>query len=132
MITLTFQGEYSYNPQPLAIFPVRILTPSGAPYMIQAVLDTGAWHSVFSHVHAQSLGISDITSGTPIPLVAADGVRARGYAHPVTIEFLGRRMTVPIGFCPDWPADMPNLLGMRGFFDKILVAFEHQREKMYF
>jgi len=40
-------------------------------------------------------------------------------------------MTIPVSFCPSWPTGTPNLLGMEGFFDQLLIALEHREKKIY-
>lgn len=51
------------------------------------------------------------------------------WIHPVEIEFFGRPLTIEAAFCPAW--DMKNLLGMRGFFDQVVIAFDHAEQRLY-
>jgi hypothetical protein len=53
----------------------------------------------------------------------------RAYIHEFEIDFLGRRMTTPAAICPEW--DTQNLLGIRGFFDQMVVAFDHAERRVY-
>ena len=127
---LQFEEEHVYGPQHVAAVPVTFHPNSGS-FTISAFLDTGAWTSVFNRSIAPRLGISDITTGEPVELQLPNGSVAVGYAHLVPIEFLGHRLTVPIAFCPDFPTNSPNLLGMRGFFEQLRIAFEHGSRKVY-
>lgn len=127
---LRFEQEHTYGPQHVAIVPVTFHVQSG-PVNISAFLDTGASTSVFNRTIAPRLGIGDITTGDPIDFRLPNGTVIRGYAHPLDTEFLGHRLTVPIAFCPDLPDNSPNLLGMRGFFEQLVVALEHGGRKVY-
>lgn len=49
--------------------------------------------------------------------------------HDVPVEFLGRRMTIEIAFIPT--ADKADLVGMRGFFDQMTIAFDHAARRVY-
>lgn len=98
---------------------------------VNALLDTGAEFSVFDKSLAQALGVVDISSGRALRLRTADEREYVGYQHNVTIEFLGHRVSVPVAFCPDWPEGIDNLLGMGGFFDRFIVAFDHRARAVY-
>jgi hypothetical protein len=112
-------------------FPIRI-RPSGAkPFAERAILDTGAGISRFDKSILAKLGVTDITSGKPMKLRMADNKEYDGYVHQVDIEFLGRALRIPAVFCAEWDA-VDNLLGMEGFFQQMLAAFDHARRHFYF
>ncbi len=130
MISLFFQGTYPYTGHAVRV-PVR-LRDSKTPYVIMAILDTGATYSVFSKSHAGPLGIADITTGSePLILTVANGATDTAYIHTITLECFGRIYRAPVAFCPTWPDDVPNLLGMRGFFSEFVVAFDHKRKRIF-
>ena len=41
-------------------------------------------------------------------------------------------MRAPVGFVPDWPDDIDNLLGMKGFFDQLIFGLDHSSRRLYF
>jgi hypothetical protein len=129
MITLILDKEWGYGDTHTVSLPIRL---ENLPYLVEAILDTGASVSVFDRALLPDLGISDVTVGTEIPVAVANGQRGKAYLHSLEIEILGHRLTVPIGFCPDWPEGTKNLLGMRGFFEQSLVAFDHQGRTIYY
>lgn len=111
--------------------PIRI-RPNGAnPFAERAILDTGAAISRFDKSILSKLGITDITSGVPKKVFVADNTDYQGYIHQVKIEFLGRPMRIPAVFCAEWDG-VANLLGMEGFFQQMLAAFDHARRRFYF
>ena len=129
MITLILDKEWGYGDTHTVSLPIRV---ENLPYLVEAVLDTGASVSVFDRALLPDLGISDVTTGTEIQVAVANGQRGRAYLHSLQIDILGHRLTVQAGFCPDWPEGTRNLLGMRGFFEQSLVAFDHQDRKIYY
>ncbi len=132
MIQLTFTREHPYSSAShLVNVPIRIRPTGSAPFAERAILDTGAAISRFDKSILPKVGIGDITSGTPWPVRVADNVEYPGYMHNIEIEFLSRVMRIPAVFCDDWDV-VDNLLGMRGFFEQMLAAFDHAKRKFYF
>jgi hypothetical protein len=129
MTLLSFDRELAYGNTHTITVPIRV---QNLPYLIDAVLDTGAAVSVFDRALLPDLGISDVRSGTEIDLRPADNECRKGYLHPLRIEVLGHTLLIPVAFCPDWPEGTRNLLGMRGFFEQTLMAFEHQNRKIHY
>jgi hypothetical protein len=129
MSALSFEHEWTYGDTHTISVPIRIENLS---YLVDAILDTGAAVSIFDRALLPDLGISDISSGTEIPLRVANNVRGIGYLHSLRIEILGHLLTIPVAFSPDWPEGTRNLLGMRGFFEQALIAFEHQTRKLHY
>jgi predicted aspartyl protease len=129
MIALSFDKELSYGDTHVVSVPIRV---ENLPYLIDAILDTGAAVSMFNPALLPDLGITDVTRGTEIYLTAADGQQGKAYLHSLQIEILGRRLSIDAAFCPDWQQGKKNLLGMRSFFEQILIAFEHQKRKFYY
>jgi predicted aspartyl protease len=128
MPTLDFSVEHDYRAGPddhSAEVQIRIIPPGGVPMVITGILDTGAALSMFDKSLVPFFGIQDLTTGNEIEITAANNQTEKAYVHELEIEFLGKRLTVPVGFCPNWPDGTPNLLGMKGFFEQLHVAFKH-------
>lgn len=128
MTTLAFDEELAYGNRHKISVPVRV---ENLPFLIDAVIDTGATVSVFDRALLPSLGI-DIVSGREISLVVANNRRDIGYLHSLQIEIFGRQLIIPVAFSLAWPEGTSNLLGMTGFFEQILIAFEHQARKLHY
>ncbi len=125
--TLTFEQERGYGTGEGVIrVPVRVLS-GVVPFTVQAVLDTGAYISVFDSAYAPSFGIPDYTAGEPMPLTPANGQTVVGYKFRILVEVWGRELIIPAVFYQGFP----NLLGMQGFFDQIRIAFDHGRQRYY-
>lgn len=129
-LQLSFQGVYHY-----AQFAPRIRIPleivgQNIPYRIEAVLDTGAFISIFNCSILGSIGINDVTTGRAMPFESAEGRTAQGFIHDVQIAIWGTQLTIPVGFVPTWP-DVSHLLGMEGFLEQVLIAIEHGRRNYY-
>ena len=130
MTSLWFPSTYSYSSH-RCIVPV-VLDPTGIGVSVQAVIDTGAWTTVFDKALASLVGIPDITAGREIGGTAANGEEATGYQFDVPLGILGHRLIVPVAFFPGWPIGVPNLLGMEGFLNRVgTMAFNHQNHLMY-
>jgi hypothetical protein len=129
MTILSFDHEYEYGTGHVAAVPIRV---ENLPYLVEAILDTGAAVSLFDRALLPDLGITDVTKGTEITLRAANDQTAKGYLHTLQIEIFSRRLLIPAAFSPFWPEGTKNLLGMRGFFEQALVAFEHQRRTIHY
>ncbi len=127
MKTIRFASEQRYAGNK-ALVAVR-LTGARVPIRVDMVVDSGAEVTVLNRDFIPVLGISSVTSGEPIELMVANKDARPAWIHPVAIEFFGRPMTVDAAFCPDW--DMKNLLGMRGFFDQLVIAFDHRHQRLY-
>lgn len=132
MKSFIFTHEHIYAAsQQSALVPIRLRPPAGVPFVVNGLLDSGATVSSFDRALLRPLGITDLTTGTPTKLTAANGDTKDGYIHEITIEFLGRGMSVPVAFCAAWPEGTTNLLGMRGFFDQMVIAFEHMQRRVH-
>ena len=125
-----FPHEISY---PSAVHNVWVnlrFPQARTPTVIKALLDTGSGITVLNRKHAKHLRVPDITSSSEvIELVLADGGRAQGYIHKMPVEFLGRQLSIDVAFVP--AMDTADLIGMRGFFDQMTVAFDHAQRKAY-
>ena len=129
MTTLIFDNEFDYGNRHTISVPVRV---ENLPYLVDAIIDTGAAVSSFDRALLPDLGISDITTGTEIELRAANNSAGVGYLHSLQVEVLGRQLTIPVAFSSDWPEGTRNLLGMRGFFELMAVAVEHRSRRMHY
>ncbi len=127
MRTLEFADEHRYSGHKVVV-SVRLLR-ARAPLWVDVGIDSGAEVTVLNRSLVRILGIGDVASGEPVELIVANKESRPAWIHPVEIEFIGRQLTVAAAFCPDW--DMKNLLGMRGFFDQLVIAFDHRRHSLY-
>ena len=127
MKTFRFGSEQRYTGNK-ALVTVRP-TAVRIPIRVDMVVDSGAEVTVLNRDFLPVLGIANVRSGEPIELMVANKDTRPAWIHPVGLEFLGRPMIVDAAFCPDW--DMKNLLGMRGFFDKLVIAFDHRHQSLY-
>lgn len=127
MKTIAFRDEHLYDGHKALVW-VQIFG-RGIELNLEMVLDTGAVVSVLNRGLARGLHLK-LESGEPVEVMVANGDVARAYIHNISLDFLGRRLTVPAAICPDW--DTPNLLGMRGFFDQTVVAFDHANRTIHF
>lgn len=134
MPSLDFPVEHDYNNGPddheVAV-QIRLFPTAGIPLVINALIDTGASISMFDRSLVPLLGIADVTTGFKFQVTAANNQISDAYAHDIALEFLGQRMTVPVGFCPSWPDGTPNLLGMKGFCDQLHLGLKH-RDRLLF
>jgi hypothetical protein len=52
--------------------------------------------------------------------------------HSLQVELFGQRLTIPVAFSEAWPEGTQNLLGMRGFFEQMLIAFNHSQRQLFY
>ena len=130
--TITFPQEFGYPGEPRPSLTIEVVPSAGSSIVLPVILDTGAAISKFDHAQAGRMGVSDIRNSARIihPRTASNQVGV-GYVHDVKIVFLGRTLTIPIAFCPDWPEGGHNLLGMEGFFEHAIFAFDHVKRMVY-
>ena len=127
MTTIEFSSELTYAGDKATVSAVLLRTP--VQVAAEMILDTGAAISLLNRRFAVPMGLS-ITDGEPITLMVANGEVERAWIHRLTVDVLGRRLIVPVAICTDW--DTQNLFGMRGFFDQIVVAFDHANRTIHF
>lgn len=125
--TITFPQEFGYPGELRPSLTIEVVPPIGSTIELPVILDTGASISKFDHAQAARMGVTDIRSSSRIirPRTASNQLGV-GYVHDVQIVFLGRT-----AFCPDWPKGGHNLLGMEGFFEHAIFAFDHVRRMVY-
>lgn len=130
--TITFPQEFGYPGESRPSLTIEVVPPTGSTIELPVILDTGASVSKFDHAQAARMGVTDIRNSSRIirPRTASNQIGV-GYVHDVEIVFLGRTLTIPIAFCPDWPAGGDNLLGMMGFFEHAVFAFDHAKRMVY-
>jgi len=128
MKSFTFHNAHTYTGDK-AVILVSLIRPGGVEIGIEMVIDSGAEISLLSRNLVRSLRLI-VEDGRPIELVVANGDIARAYIHPVEISIAGRRLAIEAAICPDW--DTKNFLGMRGFFDQMVVAFDHANRTIHF
>ena len=128
MRAFTFRDEFTYRGHKATTL-VELVRPWVRTVLkVEMSLDTGAEISVLNRMFLRQLRLN-VTDGSSATLTVANGDTAQAYIHPVEIRFLGRQMTVQVAICPDW--DTENLLGMQGFFDQMVVAFDHAQWRIY-
>jgi predicted aspartyl protease len=127
MKSIPFETEHLYAGHK-ALGSVRLIE-ARIPLRVDMVVDSGAEITVLNRGFVSVLGIADVHSGEPIELIVANNDSRPAWIHPVKIEVLGRTLTIEAAFCPEW--DMKNLLGMRGFFDQLVIAFDHEWRQLY-
>jgi predicted aspartyl protease len=127
MKVLRFANEHPYTGHK-ALVSVRLIG-APVPMRLNMVIDSGAEVTVMHRELLAVLGIDDVTTGIAIQLMVANKESQPAWIHRVEIECFGRRMTIDAAFCPAW--DMKNLLGMRGFFDQVVIAFDHAEQRLY-
>jgi hypothetical protein len=127
---LTFYSEHIYS-KPRPEVPLTLHAPGGDCPVLFAVLDTGAVPSVFQVSVAGLLGIDDVTTGRLSPLELPDGSHPDAWVFPAEATILGHRIHFDMTFCPSFAPTMPNVLGMRDVFDKIVFGFEHANRTVY-
>jgi predicted aspartyl protease len=100
------------------------------PFSLRLLLDTGAGVTVLDRKLAKHLNVPKITSSREtVDFTLADKSSVRGYIHPIRVEFLGKPLTIDVAFVPT--KEMSSLIGMRGFFDKMQVAFDHAARRVH-
>jgi hypothetical protein len=127
MKSLTFQREFAYTGNKIRM-PISLILPSDIEIAIEAILDTGAEVTILNRLLAERLSI-EIEDGEPIELGVVSGQSSTGYLHDIRLRILGDELSVRAAFVPDW--NTSNFLGMRGFFDQMVVAFDHAQRRVY-
>lgn len=127
MTTITFDHQFVYsgNKVVVRVRPVRARLHSH----IEMVVDTGAGISILDRGFAAALGL-EVRHGRHVVIDVANGQSADGFVHDVEVEVLGRQLTIPVAICPHWK--MQNLLGMNGFLDQLVIAFDHANHRIYY
>ena len=129
VVEFNHEEPYGSNERDRPTVPFRFESPEGDRYTSSAVLDTGAWTSVFAVTLAPLFGIVDVDSGEETWLRLPNGEEVLAYSHPCRLQVLGRWLTIRVAFSPQLPSDMVNLLGMRDLFEELVVGFTH-RERL--
>jgi predicted aspartyl protease len=128
MRSFSFDGEFEYEGHKVVV-PVSVLMDNGVTVDIEAVLDTGASISILSRTVAKRIGLT-IETGEPLDIMAVSGDVTTAFIHNVDINFRGRRLAIRAAVCPDWKTR--NFLGMNGFLDQLVVAFDHAQHRIYY
>ncbi len=126
MTVLSFERAVRYSGHKAYVSVV--LTHAYLGSRVDMVLDTGAEISLLNRQFIAPLDLT-VTDGEAITLIVANGDVAQAWIHSVTVDVFDRRLVVPMAICPEW--DTQNLLGMRGFFDQMVVAFDHANRTIH-
>jgi hypothetical protein len=94
---------------------------------IKALVDSGAYFSVFRPEIAQELGI-DLEKGKKIYLVGIGG-RILGYLHKVSLSLGNKTFICKIVFSPEFNVSF-NLLGRDNFFLPFIISFMEKKRKI--
>ena len=98
----------------------------GRPIETAVVVDSGADYSMIHDSYARHLGIE--LSQCPVRPVR--GITGKGEAREASINIYlcGSWFEIPVLFAPDrWP----QLLGRRGVFDNLFMAFVHGARMLF-
>jgi hypothetical protein len=128
MKSFSFDGEYAYTGDKISL-PAALILDGGIEVAFEAVLDTGAEVTLLNRLLARHLPIR-IEDGEPITLGVVSGDVSTAYMHDVRLRILGEIRSLRVGFVPDW--NTKNFLGMRGFFDQTIIAFDHANHRIYY
>lgn len=132
MKLLVFNQQLTYADRGIVV-QVEFTPPTGASFQVDAIVDTGAWISVFDKALAPLLGIPDVRKGTRVRVTPATGKKGYGYVFQYDVVVLRQSLKIPIVFVPTWQPGTPNLLGMHGFLDQFgTVAVEHRAKAFYY
>src|SRR5205809_476898 len=96
--------------------------------MIDAAVDTGASFCLFARSVAESLGI-DVESGLPQVFASANG-RIEAFGHSLHLTVLGIDVDAMVFFFANGNI-RKNLLGRRGWMDRILFGLDEYRQFVY-
>lgn len=137
MRRLQFSDDLIYRvPQKtqVATVDIRIHPVTGNPYKVDAVLDTGAAVSRLSTRLLPDFGITNAAANYEYTMTVrvANNQTTQAYIHKVPIEFDGHMMEIEAAFCPAWGPAVVNLLGLKTFFDRMRMGFEHRGHSFYY
>lgn len=130
MKIIAFTHEVSYRPREQSPYVDVRFPDARVPVSLRLLLDSGAGMTVLNRRWANHLNIPKITSSKEtVDFTLADKRVIKGYVHPVRVEFLGRSLTIDAAFVPT--SETESFIGMRGFFDKMQVGFDHAARKIH-
>jgi hypothetical protein len=117
--SLTFDELYNYDTLKTGITLPVLLVSGEFETRVDAKLDTGASHSIFSRVHGENLGF-DIESGE---LLTVSTVRDsfRVFGHELTVRFLELEFYTKIYFAED-ETMRRSVLGRQGWLDRVKLG----------
>ncbi len=104
------------------VITVRLIGPKKFQE-IEAIIDSGADHSIFDMDFAKNLGLS-FTKAKVEPFSGIGKGTIKVFTIPVEIQVVGidKKVTIPIGFVKS--PSFPPLLGLDGFFDNFVIKFD--------
>lgn len=128
--------KYSYKPFPLSYpDPVIQIDYAWRPALnvfisqsgrrsapVQAIVDTGADHSVFDAGIAEAIGIQIPQEKQVSFSGVGKGPETTGYLHTVTLTVAAQTYEAPIIFAYD--LSLMGVLGQIGFFNQFIVTFD--------
>lgn len=125
-----FPFEVRYLPREQNAWVNLRFPDAKTPLSLRLLLDTGSAITILNRGLASVLNISEITETKEfIDLTLADLRTVRAYVHPVRVEFLGRQLTIDAAFVESH--DTASVIGMRGFFDQMQIAFDHASRRVH-
>lgn len=125
---LAFSRHHSYAGKEDAIWLPVFLRSSWGEIELIASLDTGASHCLFQRKYADAPGLSVEDSERTIFTTAAG--RFAAYGHDVTIDALGVETHATVFFFED-DTIYKNVLGRRGWLDRVIIAIADHDQTLY-
>jgi len=126
-VTLSFSYEVDYSELPL--IPVMFTYRDSPGITVLCLVDSGSSDIMLPSELANELGV--VLEAPSGPIVGVTGV-GQGWLHPLTATFLeldNFTLSVQAIFLPQLPV---VLIGRSPFFQRLDVAFQHRRGKLYF
>lgn len=128
MHTIAYQHRHEYPPGKEGIFLPVSLKLGRETVTIEAAVDTGASFCLFARSVAESLGI-DVESGLSQVFASANGT-VEAFGHTVQLTVVGMDFhAMAYLFAID--NIRKNLLGRRGWLDRILFGLDEYRQTVY-
>jgi hypothetical protein len=131
MTELRFERSVRYTFDNAIRIPVRVHRSGLRPFLVSAVVDTGASMSIFSVDVLERAGVQDPATGEEVRFRLADDRPVRAYVHTLSLTVLGLPIHVPVLASPELPREIDNLLGVMGVFDQIDFAILHRERRLY-
>jgi hypothetical protein len=127
---LSFTHRALYDHAPEIEVEIAATSPGGVlrgrPIETHMLMDSGADYSMIDDSYARHLGI-DLNQCPVRPVRGITGVSEARLSR-LNIYVCGSWLEVPVLFAPDrWP----QLLGRRGVFDNLFVAFVHGARMLF-
>ncbi len=128
MYPISFELRYQYPSRVEGIFLPVTLRIGQETVSINAAVDTGASFCLFSRSVAEAIGI-DVESGLPQTFASAAG-HVEAFGHPVQLTVFDMNVEAVVFFFASGNIQK-NLLGRRGWLDRILFGVDEYQQTVY-